>query len=96
MSDVAITIQVPQAAKQLGDALVQLVSDLKAKNSITADAISVAEDAVSNFAELKLEASDPQLVQYAGVLAGQLAQALLAPAPAPAAAATTSAPAASS
>jgi hypothetical protein len=92
MTDVQITVTVPQAAQALGAALVQLVSDVKAKGSLTADAVALVETAVANFSELKLEASDPNLPAYAGLLAGQLVGVLVA-APAPAAPAAQAAPA---
>ncbi len=95
MTDVQVTITVPQAAQALGSSLVQLVTDIKAKGNLTADAVSLVETVVANFAELKLEATDPNLPAYAGLLAGQLVglfvaapAAAAAPAPAPAPAAT--------
>jgi len=82
MSDqVQVSVSVPAQAKALGDALVLVVADIKAKKSIAAivaDSLPALLVAVENYSELQAELQDPQLLVYAGLLGGEILQALKA------------------
>lgn len=97
MSDVAVTVQVPAAIKDLSDLLVGVIADVKAGKPLSqtvADSLVGALKLAGEFAEIGAEVQDVQLDIGLGLLLGSLSQALrakpavvaapAAPAPAPA------------
>lgn len=88
MNDVSVSVSVPKELNALGNAIVAIVADLKAGQSlavVAASSLPALLEAVSAYAELKAEIADHAIYMEAGLLVGQLLQALIpAPAAAPA------------
>lgn len=77
---------VPKEAKDVKDLVVGLVKDIVAKKSIaeiSGDALPKLMAAVEGFSALAEEAKSPQIAVLAGLLAGEVGEALMAGAQAP-------------
>lgn len=88
MSDavmVSESVQLPQGLKDIKDLLVKIVSDLHNKVPVAqmvAGDLLLLEKAIADAGELAADIKSAQMPVFAGLLAGQVAGALLALAPA--------------
>lgn len=83
MQLVDVALKVPKEMKEVGDLVLVLIADLKAKKSVSEMAGDVLQKllaAMEGMQALGEEIKSPEAIQYVGLLGGQIAQVLMAPA----------------